>query len=119
MKKLLLSFILLSTLSSVSNAESVNTCKELLSVYKVAYDARHHNTDYTDFIYALTVSYEGDTTGLYLIYQAARSAYKDIDNNINEVEGKKNFIKYCSGILPEINDLFPEENKLPSMKILT
>lgn len=116
MKKLLLIFILLSSLSTVSNAstESVNTCNGLLKVYSFAVDAKQNKTDYTDLLYALTTTYEGDATGLYLIYQAARRAYNDID----ETEGKKNFTKYCLDLLPDVKELIPQEIKPSAIKIL-
>lgn len=70
-------------------------CNDLGETYLTAYQKAMDGVNYTDLLFSVSISYQGDTAGLYLIMHTIEDAYYDKANDTERFKGAGEYKKRC------------------------
>lgn len=91
-------------------------CKSLTDTYLTAFQKATEKINYTDLLFSVARSYQGEEAGLYLIMHTVESAYNDNENNIERFHGAAVFRQNCYND-ELINMLQDDTDKNPKVHI--
>lgn len=70
-------------------------CNTLGETYLTAYQKAMDDIDYTDILFSVAISYDGNSAGLYLIMHTIKDAYHDKIADMERFKGAGEFKKRC------------------------
>lgn len=111
----LLFLLMLSSSVYAADKEVEAACQELTKIYDFSVESKRDDINYTSVLYTFAVNYVGGPDGLYYLFKAAETAYKDVESKKVIATARTEFYNECVKTMPTNKPEEPKTEKEPTI----